>query len=100
MKLVRPEPPPDAVREKFAIARRELAAVLIERDAEIDLLLTALVANEHVLLVGPPGCAKSLLLDAILSWTGGRKFTVLLTKFSVPEEVTGPVSLRALKEDK
>lgn len=100
MKLVRSDLPLDAIREKFAIARRELASTLIERDAEIDLILTALIADEHVLLVGPPGCAKSLLLDAILSWTGGRKFTVLLTKFSVPEEVVGPVSLSALKEDK
>jgi MoxR-like ATPase len=100
MKLARPESPPDILRDKFALARRELAATLIERNEEVDVVLTALIANEHVLLVGPPGCAKSLLLDAILSWTGGRKFTVLLTKFSVPEEVVGPVSLTALKEDK
>ena len=62
MKLVRPAT--DAVREKFAAARRELSAALIERDDEIDLVLTALVAGEHVLLVGPPGCGKSLLLDS------------------------------------
>src|SRR5688572_7862090 len=56
MKLVRPET--DPVREKFAQARKELSAALIERDEEVDLVLTALVANEHVLLVGPPGCGK------------------------------------------
>lgn len=67
MKLVSSDPPSDVVREKFAVARWELTASLIERDAEIDLILTALIANEHVLLVGPPGCAKSLLLNAILS---------------------------------
>src|SRR3954462_1492004 len=98
MKLVRPDI--DPVREKFALARRELSSALIERDEEVDLVLTALVANEHVLLVGPPGCAKSLLLDSVLSWTGGTKFSVLLTKFSVPEEVVGPVSLAALKHDR
>jgi MoxR-like ATPase len=85
MKLVRTEP--DVDREKFAIARQELSAALIERDDEIDAVLTALIANEHVLLVGPPGCAKSLLLDSLLGWAGGRKFSILLTKFSVPEEV-------------
>ena len=58
------------------------------------------MAGEHVLLVGPPGCGKSLLLDALLSWTGGTKFSILFTKFTVPEEICGPVSLRALKEDK
>ncbi len=98
MKLVRDDG--DPVREKFAIARRELASTLIERDEEVDLVLTALLANEHVLLVGPPGCAKSLLLDSVLAWMGGKKFAVLLTKFSVPEEVVGPVSLAALKEDR
>src|SRR5439155_9036542 len=54
----------------------------------------------HVLLVGPPGCAKSLLLDSLLAWTGGTLFSILLTKFTVPEEVVGPVSLAALKADK
>jgi MoxR-like ATPase len=90
----------DPVREKFAAARRELSSALIERDEEIDLVLTALIANEHVLLVGPPGCAKSLLLDSVLAWTGGNKFSLLLTKFTTPEEVLGPVSLSALKEDR
>jgi MoxR-like ATPase len=91
---------PDAVRGKFATVRRELSAALIERDEEIDLVLTALIAGEHVLLVGPPGCGKSLLLDSILKWTGGTKFTILLTKFTTPEELVGPVSLAALKEDR
>ena len=89
-----------AVRDKFALARRELSATLIERDEEIDLVLTALLAGEHVLLVGPPGCGKSLLLDSVLSWTGGAKFSILLTEFTTPEEVFGPVSRAALKEDR
>ena len=50
-----------------ACARKELSASLIERDEEVDLVLTALLANEHVLLVGPPGCGKSLLLDAVMN---------------------------------
>ncbi|MCE9567312.1 MAG: AAA family ATPase [Planctomycetes bacterium] len=100
MKLLRPEIDTDPIQEKFAQARRELSAAIIERDEEIDLALTALIANEHLLLVGPPGCGKSLLLDSLLSWTGGTKFSILLTKFTVPEECFGPVSLSALKEDR
>lgn len=91
---------PITVREKFALARKELSSALIEREDDVDLVLAALVAREHVLLVGPPGCAKSLLLDSVLAWAGGRKFSALLTKFTVPEEVLGPVSLAALKEDR
>ena len=93
-------PKPDSVREKFAQARRELSAALIERDEEVDLVLTALLANEHVLLVGPPGCGKSLLLDAVMNWMSARKFSILLTKFTTVEEVMGPVSLAALKADR
>src|SRR3954471_18168253 len=98
MKLVRPDA--DPVRDKFTQARKELSTALIEREDEVDLVLTALLANEHVLLVGPPGCGKSLLLDSVLSWIGGTRFTILLTKFTTVEELMGPVSLAGLKEDK
>ena len=98
MKLVRSETA--FVHAKFAATRTEMAAALIERDDEIDLVLTALIAKEHVLLVGPPGCAKSLLLDSIMKWTNGTKFAILLTKYTVPEEVVGPVSLAGLKDDR
>jgi MoxR-like ATPase len=104
MKLHRPAPDADPLgdhsRGPFAAARRDLAAALIERDAEIDLVLTALLAREHVLLVGPPGCAKSLLLDAVMGWLGGKSFTCLLTRFTTPEELFGPISVAGLKEDK
>ncbi len=100
MKPYRPPSEPHPVRDKFTAARKELSSALIEREDEVDLALTALVANEHVLLVGPPGCAKSLLLDSLLAWTGGSKFSVLLTKFTTVEEVMGPVSLAGLKEDR
>ncbi len=99
MKTLSPETH-SAVQDKFMTARRELSEALIERDDEIDLALTALIAQEHLLLVGPPGCAKSLLLDSLMNWMHGRRFAILLTKFSTPEEVVGPVSITALKEDR
>jgi MoxR-like ATPase len=70
MKLMKPTVCP--IQEKFVQTRKELSSALIERDDEIDLVLTALVAQEHLLLVGPPGCAKSLLLDTLMNWMSGR----------------------------
>lgn len=99
MKTTRPSTA-SAVQEKFLATRRELAAALIERDEEIDVVLSALICQEHPLLVGPPGTAKSLLLDALLAWMNGKKFTILFTKFSTPEECFGPISVAGLKEDK
>jgi len=98
MKTFRPDSCP--VQEKFLATRRELCAALIERDEEIDIVLTALVCNEHPLLVGPPGTAKSLLLDSLMAWMHGKKFTILFTKFTTPEECFGPISVIGLKEDK
>src|SRR5947207_14927784 len=98
--MSRPGTAPTEVRDKFVATRKELSAALIERDEEIDLVLTALVAQEHVLLVGAPGTAKSLLLDSLMGWMSGRRFSILLTKFSVPEEVFGPISVAGLKEDR
>lgn len=86
---------------KFGIARREMSEALIERNDEVDLVLTALIAQENPLLVGPPGTGKSMLLDALLSWMGGSvpKFSRVLTKFTVPEELFGPISVVGLKAD-
>lgn len=88
------------VQKQFATARQELSAALIERDDEVDLVLTALACQEHVLLVGAPGSAKSLLLDSVMRWMSGKKFSILFTKFTSPDEVFGPVSLKGLKEDR
>lgn len=86
------------LQQKFADARAAMRKALIERTGEIDLVLTALIAQEHPLLVGPPGTGKSLLLDSLLAWMGGAsRFSILLTKFTMPEEVFGPLDVTALK---
>jgi MoxR-like ATPase len=88
------------VKDKFATVRRELGESLIERTEEIDFLLTGLIAGEHLLLVGPPGCGKSLLIDSLMRWTHGSKFSCLLNRFSMPEELLGMYSLSELKADR
>lgn len=81
--------------------RADLKARFVERDEVVDGLLCALLARQHVLLVGPPGTAKSALVNAVTaSVEGAREFSWLLTKFSTPEEVFGPISLSGLQQDR
>lgn len=81
--------------------RTALCRSLIERDAEIEAMLRGLVAREHVLLVGPPGTAKSQLATNLThAIEEADAFPVLLTKFTTPEELFGPVKLTALREDR
>jgi len=89
-----------AARDKLAGIARELGQVFVERGEVIEGALAALLARQHVLLLGPPGTAKSMLADELCKRLGGaRYFQWLLTKFTTPEEVFGAVSLRALEQD-
>jgi MoxR-like ATPase len=80
--------------------RAYLSTRFPERKDVIDGALAAVLAGEHVLLVGPPGTAKSALARAIAQAFGGNYFERLLTKFSTPEELFGAISLKALEQDR
>ena len=80
--------------------RADLMAQFPERKDVIEGSLAAILAGEHVLLIGPPGTAKSALIRAIAQAFGASYFERLLTKFSTPEELFGPVSLKALEQDR
>ncbi len=80
--------------------KQEFSDYFKERDAEINGSLLSLLSGEHILLLGPPGTAKTLLASKICETIeGGNFFHYLLTRFSTPEEVFGPLSLKALERD-
>lgn len=88
------------MQKLFNALRGELMSRFPERLHVIDGSLAAVLAGEHVLLLGPPGTAKSALVRALAQAFGGSYFERLLTKFSTPEELFGPVSLKGLEADK
>lgn len=75
-----------------------LGASFFERQREIRGLLLALVAGENLLLLGPPGTAKSALALALSEATGWRSFVRLMGAQTVPEELFGPFDLSGLRE--
>jgi MoxR-like ATPase len=77
--------------------RADLKQSFISRDRVIDGMLIGLLCRQHILLLGPPGTAKSLLARQLCSALDARYFEWLLTKFTTPEEVFGPVDLPALE---
>src|ERR1700731_1127748 len=84
----------------LARIREELNHNFQERGELVDGALCALLSGSHVLIIGPPGTAKSMLADELCRRIeGANYFQWLLTKFSTPEEIFGAVSLKGLEED-
>ncbi len=71
---------------------------LIEREVLVELIALSAVAGEHLLVVGPPGTAKSEAVRRVARLFGGRYFEYLLGRFTEPSEIFGPVDLRKLRE--
>src|SRR4051812_37927038 len=79
-------------------ALADAARGLVEREALVELIALAAVAGEHLLVIGPPGTAKSEAVRRVARALGGEVFEYLLGRFTEPSEIFGPVDLRRLKE--
>ncbi|MCG7344952.1 AAA family ATPase [Sporosarcina sp. ACRSL] len=84
---------------KLEEIRQALNAKYFEREKEVEGILVALLARQHMLLIGPAGTAKSALSVELANIVQGTEyFQWLLTRFSTPEELFGPLSLQDLEK--
>ena len=91
---------PSPLQETFNNIEQELQSYFIERDEIIHGILNAWLSGANILLLGPPGVAKTQLLKASSQHiTKTKFFPWLLHKFSTPEELLGPFSMNAIEND-
>ena len=93
----------DAIRTRLTKFRTALGRFFVKKQEIIDLMVVAAVAQEPLLLVGPPGTAKSDLVlkfkDA-LGLNEGDYFEYMLTRFTEPSEIIGAIDIQELREGK
>lgn len=87
--------------EKLQNISSELKDIFVERDDVIDNSIKALITGQTVLLIGPPGTAKSALTNELCNRIDkGKYFSWLLNRTSDPAEILGPFSIKEMEKDK
>lgn len=84
--------------ERFKQLLGEMNRGIYEKETEISLSLLAALAGESIILLGPPGVAKSMVARQVkTAFRETQSFEYLMSRFSTPDEIFGPVSIQKLK---
>lgn len=99
-----PQPQPNSsqpdLQSRIQSLVEHISAGMFEREEVIAVALLSALCGQNCFLFGPPGTAKSLISRRIASaFAEPSYFEYLMNRFSTPEEVFGPVSIKALKQD-
>ena len=74
--------------EKLQLIALELKEMAIEREQEIDMAILAVLSGSHMVMLGPPGVAKSMLVHKFCERIeGGRYFEYLLSKYTTDKDL-------------
>lgn len=84
--------------KRLNTVKRNLKGLFTGRDKAIDLLLLATVCQEHLLLIGPPGTAKTAIINRYTELIDAQEFSYLLTRFTEPSELFGPLDVAAFQK--
>ena len=88
------------MKQRMQSLINEMNKNIYEKDSEISLSLLAAIAGESIILLGPPGVAKSMVARRLKSaFRNARSFEYLMSRFSTPDEIFGPVSISQLKNN-
>jgi MoxR-like ATPase len=83
----------------YALRLTEIKQLFVDRDEVIDLLGIGALCREHVLVIGPPGTAKTRLLNRFCQMLEAKPFSYLLTRFTEPAEIFGPIDVKLFQEN-
>ena len=86
------------IKERIIALLREIGKGVYEKDTELRLGMLAALAGESIILLGPPGTAKSMVARRLKdAFKGAVSFEYLMSRFSTPDDIFGPVSISKLK---
>jgi MoxR-like ATPase len=79
-------------------ALHPIKQAFIGKDDIVDLMSICLIAGENLFILGPPGTAKSALVRAFADTIDAHYYDYLLTRFTEPNEIFGPVDIQAFRQ--